>query len=777
MKKIYLSGLGWVDENEQPSGIRLRWSYPFAEAGLPDTIVIERTELSLSNEESRSFIDNKDSYFIPERWWDNHNDLIFSSPMFNAYGGKFKYDLREDNEPIQRLKFTYKTTTNEKIELNIYDSNNILIKQRFVSKDDEVDILASDISRMEIISLGDFSGSNKRIINLKTCNLFKDHVKFGWEDIAEINVKETFNPNSNLETIKSRYTNSTIKESEWAEVIDVVNSSYDKFEDELIPDNELQKEIEHTDISKWDYFSLLLATRWEYSVLFGQGYCDGPKDELCPIDRYNEEKTLENSDKKFYIYRVYEKKYRGVEASNIFICNGGTIPSLSMPSSLTLSTGKIELNLDTDREKFTASYDLKVKHGNNAEGIEVEEETSGSLILNESNGKYDKFFRQNKLGNDETLMTHSREVSFHDEVLKCRVKAVDSWDRTSEYTNWVFLNDLEFNHTSSAPFLDSVKYLSEEGTKNVTISELNKDKWNPDIIVRNDPNAKIIVYRQKLANEGKVKSKVININDLIHISTDETGLSQYYVKVDNGILDYIDYENGMLFQASSSFKVRIQKISQQKIYFEINQDDNIVSLCNLGEARLEQDLNNLELWVAVENLLVSDYTGSINFNDFLPLPIEESDILSYHVRVQTLGQIGLASNKVQDYRIPKVLSSVPPFTIEREGKDFYNRTLIKIELKNRSSGRYSIWWAKNKYNSVPEFSKVAVLGELEDQYLYEGKYLYDILPLPIKISDKGRDIEITVGIKQVTESGVTSPFTISSFIIKTDSTDSSISII
>lgn len=222
------------------------------------------------------------------------------------------------------------------------------------------------------------------------------------------------------------------------------------------------------------------------------------------------------------------------------------------------------------------------------------------------------------------------------------------------------------------------------------------------------------------------------------------------------------FQNGFLSQPSSSFKIKIQQVSGQTIYFKINNNEN---LCQAGTAKLLQDFNYLDLWKKVVEFDPNNLPLEMNFNDFVPAPTQKSDVLSYQLRLSCLGEVGLASNIVHDFRMPAIPETPPPFAVTTIGTDFYNRTMIKIKFINQTDGIYSIWWANGKIDNVTAFKDKATMGEFQDQKVHRREYIYDLLSLPIVYNTENL-IPITVGVRQVNEGGSASEFQIVSFNFK-----------
>ncbi len=731
MQRVYLAGLSWTEESGQPEGIRLRWSYPFDVFGFPRVIDIERVKIDYDyKEEDKAF-------YIPPHWWEKQGDVDLD--LWYAY---------HLAEPMQGIAFRYGRdgySNGSKALVEVYDSRDNLIEERKVKAGDYIRVYGTDIQKIKVLPHNNFNNLDNRLYDLYLLDMFKDHIGSGWKRIAKIEAKETLS--SSLSSIEARYGDVTIGEEDWEEFKVLANQAQSSSPDDT----------EEGGISKWEELSLLLSSRWEFSVLFGQGFYDGRRDAYLTIDSYNREEILSHEDGHFYAYRISIEGYR----SNMVICRAKRIERITPPSSLTLDHCKVRFNVE--EQSFSASYHLATQHSSKyARAIEVEEENSGSLLLGTERQKR-RYFNQNKIVNNQTKLQHSMAVSFHDEKIRCRVRSIDGWDRVSAYTNWIAWRRLSFHHFPEVPLLEKVKY--KDGQVTITRKQGIQNsgdasydyRWRPDIVVKHDSSAKILVYRKKMGESGEPKVQTITITKIKLLKIEENGMAHYKVSILEN-LDLTCFKNGFLSQASSFFKTRVERINGNHIYFKSYNDE----LCHPALAKLQQDINHLDLWEEIAQFDPLVLPVEMQFVDNLPEPKEQLALLSYQLRLRCLGEIGLASNRVQDFRIPATPQTPPPFEVATLGTDFYNRTMVKIKLKNHMSGSYSIWWAEGNIDNIEEFKAKAVVGELASQEVSQGVYLYDVLSLPIRYNSS-HPRAITIGIRRVNMGGDSSAFQIVNF--------------
>lgn len=192
------------------------------------------------------------------------------------------------------------------------------------------------------------------------------------------------------------------------------------------------------------------------------------------------------------------------------------------------------------------------------------------------------------------------------------------------------------------------------------------------------------------------------------------------------------------------FKAMIRQVSGGDVYFEVGSNDT--ALFSAGQVELQQNPLHLDLWDLVADFGVHGLADTLAFIDGIAGPGEIADVLSYHTRVVYLGgHIGPPSNTIQAIRMPVIPVKPPPFSVERLGVDFYNRTLLKITFTNPvNDGSYTIWWASG---TPADFASSAVPGINRAQTPFKNRYLFDSLAIPLP---QTVNRTITVGVQRVT---------------------------
>jgi hypothetical protein len=333
------------------------------------------------------------------------------------------------------------------------------------------------------------------------------------------------------------------------------------------------------------------------------------------------------------------------------------------------------------------------------------------------------------------------------------MQAIDGWDRVSEYSAWTPWTNLQFDHESLAPYFVSAQYSS--GTARLTrqIGDPRFPDWEPDFVIKNDPAAKLLIYRRKEGLTGNPEIQSVEVSEPFWIEG-----SLYRARITD-VTNLSDFLYGHLIVPP--FKAMITAVSGEDIYFEVGNGTS--AIFSAGYAELQQDPMNLKLWSAIAEFDPHNLPVELSFSDPMPDPTDKSDILSYHARLSYLGKFGPASNVVHAIRIPPTPNVPLAFTVESLGVDFYNRTLVKIQFINPvNGGFYTIWWANGALTPI-QFNENAIPGEQLAQPPYKNQYLFDVLSIPLS---QTADRTITIGVQQVNEGGGQSAFEIAHLVLQ-----------
>jgi len=719
--KIYLAGLGWITDT--PTGNRLRWSYPLEALdgsggflGLPETIIVERAWLDEDIPHQPEKVTTSTGTTIslptaPYSWWKSHGDVVPSG---------FLPQKLTLSKPVQAARFTYRGPRGR---LRVFDSaTNTLVAERRVANGDLVVITAPDLDKFELLTM--FG----RFENLMTLDLFDDHgLKF--EEIAVIRVFQTLD--ADFRTVTPRTTiPPTLDEGEWKELVEAAKNGQTSHPGDII-------EGEPT---PWEAFGMVTGLRWEHALLFGHAFFDGPRAQWPEIDDLNRKMILEKMPPTAAVYRVREEKKR-VGASNLVVCPPWPAAELHPPIQPTYEQPEVRLTTDPDTGRifFEATYGMRWQQtAPDALGVIIEEKTSDSPTAGngpEVDAMESRTRRPDEIPGHGSL-ARCREVPFHDVKISYRVCAVDGWDRRSSFgapTPWA---GLKLIHEPPPPALSVARH--DAGTTRLTrqVGDPTVPDWRPDWVIRDDPSARVRVYRQKSGSAGQPRLEAVTVSHPVWVEG-----NRYRTTV-SGAGSLTDFMGGML--VAPPFKAEVTEVSANNLHFEIG--DGSSSLFSAGIAELHQAPTHPNLWVHVADFDPNNLPAELTFADPVPGPDGISDTMGYHLRVFCMGRLGPAGNTVRAVRIPATPIVPPPFTVETLGVDFYNRTLVKLCFTNPvGSGHYTIWWADGAL-SPSQFESRAVPGEQRAQSPYQNHYLFDSLSLPLPQS---ADRTITVGVQQV----------------------------
>jgi len=730
---IYLAGTGWIAD--APAGNRLRWHYPVDAVdannqflGLPHTIIVERA--CVQDVDMPDTLQLMDQVYAPFAWWEHLGSasLSISAPAF--------FHLPKT---AQAIRFQYNGALAATIDI-LDGVNDQLVARRSVQPGDWVSAQGPAIDQVRVLAY--FGGT---LDHIEILDLFADH-GLDWEIIAEIRVRDSLGVSLADAATRSNLP-PTMSTQEWNELRQVGEAAQTTAPGDLPvePDDEP---------TPWETFNLLLGLRWEHALLAGHGFFDGPHTEQSALDAFGELlETFTTSNCQAFAYRVREAEPR-VGDSNIVVCPPFVQPGLIPPQTPTFTDAVVVLreNLDTHDMEFIATYDLDWVQSpveKRSLGVEVAEQFSASATSGASATVIEYASRSSTPETPPNTGSVAREqvVSFHDVTVRARARAIDAWDRVSPYSGWSPQTPLALIHEPPAPRLRTAQY--EGGTVRIRrwmsgpADNPVLPDWSPDVIVLNDPTARVTVYRRHSlpATTSTTVSQPVPIGG---------GRFRTTVGAVPGLNQYL---GGTLI--AGGFKAPIVRIDPGNLVYVdvIPGGDTTSAIFPAGSAQLHQNPEAFSLWSQVAQFNVQNLPEILEFPNAVPGPGDGSDVLHYLTRITFLGQAGPPSNTVHAIRIAPTPVKPPPFTVEVLGIDFYNRTMIKVTLDNPESGAFTIWWASGTPGSG--FKEQSVPGEYGAQAPLNGLHLYDVLSLPIP---QNGPRTVTIGVQRVNGAGGQSGF-------------------
>jgi hypothetical protein len=606
--------------------------------------------------------------------------------------------------------------------------NNKIVVYRNLDNGDAVHLQTSNMDTFLFLAFHKIE-----LQDLKTLDLFKDR-GLKWEPIAIISVREAFK--ANYKEVIQRYDAPvTLLKEQWADLADIAMKAQLS-----TPAGPIKHKLE-----LWKNLDMMIGLRWEFAVISGYGFFDGPHSKTSPLDNIYSDKLLKGIPPQAYAYRVREKDgRRGVKPSNIVICPNWLIAPLIAPSIPSIVSPEVRLNA---KGIFEATYSMTWNHFDPcALGVEIEEEISPSVSVNSSLIK-DTFESRSHRPEEAPMqgkIARSLNVPFHDVKIRSHIRATDGWDRISTYSSWTPFTPLELHHNPPAPPLESARY--DAGTVHIfrQIDNSLLPDWSPDIIVEK-ALGKVYIYRKDLNKNPRVVD--VNVSAPILVEGD-------LFRITASVTNPSDFIDGYLI--AGDIKTRIIDSSGSDFFFRIPDDGGgSITLFSAGPAKLQQNPKRESLWIKVAELPVMDLPREIVFTAPIPEPTNEADVLSYYARLSYLDKQGPTSNIVQAIRVPPTPIVPPPFTVELLGIDFYMRTMVKIIFTDHvSEGLFSVWWADGAFE-IDQFGSQAVPGEYRAQQVQNQQFLYDVLSLPIP---NNANRVVTIGVQRVNTGGGQSNF-------------------
>ncbi|NOJ79790.1 hypothetical protein [Myxococcus xanthus] len=742
--RIHLSALGWIDD--KPRGHRLRWHYPVqaivagSYLGLPKRIVVERAPL-----------DPKDLYQhplasaqYPYDWWEARPDVsVF------GFVPPYAYTLRA---PVQGIRFDYQGSP---ARIVIRDAaSGVVAYDRLVTSGESVYAEAALLDRVDIYATW------AMLSNLHVLDLFKSH-GLPFQPIAEIEVAATYA--EPLATIAARYGMPvTIATTEWSELVDTVdaaNVSSPATEEPGTP-------------TAWEAVQIVLGLRWEFALLGGFAFFDGPRESVCALDHLGDA-ILKEPPGTLMAYRVRDRD-GPTGRSNLVVCAPWPAPALAAPSAPWYVDPEVRLRAKrtvfpgsgvpgsspslaqfTPILAFDGDYNVRatlawLQSDPRALGVEVEEVVGASAATG-SPARTTTFMSRSRRIDDPPLqgsVARNFDVAFIDVTLRSRARAIDAWDRVSAKSAWSTVTPLALHHAPMAPPLESGVH--ESGLTRIRRARGRPDipDWQPDPIVEH-AGGQVFVYRRTIAP----RTANATASGPWPVSP---GL--YRVNV-TGVAGLADFVGGTL--SVGAFSDTIVASGASTVDIAIPDNGSPVTLFGADTARLAQDPFAPALWMHVATFAAVGLPDELVFAEALPAP-GGLVVESYSARVAFLGRVGPFGTAATIVRVPTVPVVPPPFVVDVLGLDFYRRTMIKLRFTTPpSAGLYTVWWADGNIPAA-QFPRRGATGTYGAQQPAGGDVLYDVLPLPIPAHV---DRTVTIGVQRVLEGGVQGDFVTVSIVL------------
>jgi hypothetical protein len=737
---LYLAGLGWVAE--APAGNRLRWSLDFQEIsngrflGLPARATVERALIHNETPPDTGALDDPPNA-APVSWWENLGDLA-TGPVFPP-----RIVLPK---PVQALRFQYQGPP---ALMRVYDNSGAVALMKPVAPDEQVRVNGAAIRSVELFA------APATLHTVQVLDLFSAAHAAGlvFQTIATLAPRAT--AGMSRDTAWKRYGLApSIDEEDWATYqTDVLPAALASTPQSVALDPDRPP--------PWEHVEWLMAPRWEHAVVHGMGFVDGPG--AAPgtsSDAINAALLLPAIPNQIAIYRV-TCTFSGTEQrqSNLLPIRPMLAAPLAVPLNPQYVAPEVRL-FDAGTYTVTAKQRWQV-NDRRAIGVEVDEQIGKSPILKSPAVTNAFMFRTREVTDPYPEMSLGRrfDVAFYDVPLQFRARSIDGWDRVSGWSALSPQVTPAFIHNPQGPPLHSARHADGNATLIPKTPLYTMEEWAPDHAVAHTPGSVLEVLHRNA--DPSVKQVDVAAPKL----RPEAGgqLRRYGVPVPGTVAQPEIYVGGAL--VAGAMRAEILAVEGGELVFESIEDSSgTAPLFEAGPAVLQQAPNHPDLFAVVAAVPAVGQSGLLVVPHALPPPSGKTAIEHYAWRVRMGTVIGSVGNVVPALRRPSVPAAPPPFSVELLGVDYYDRTLVRVELTQlASTSRFSVFWAPGAHDAA-SFTEAAAVGGHGAQRAHHGRHLYELFPLPIP---KTKAVTVTFGLRAVTEGGFASAFTLLHFSVPT----------
>lgn len=730
--RVFLSAMGWV--NEPPTGNRLRWHYPASAVdgvryvGLPDMLLVERAPIRAD------FVWHMErsgrpwgSSLTPVGWWEDLGTIALAP-----------WPAPVDLKGTQGVRFRYRGPAARIVATDAESLGSAF--DRVVTFGDDVVIEGSSLDRLVV-----HTPAGATLERFRWLDLFEEHPELDWHEIARIGVAGTLQ--ASWDDVQPRHGGpGTMDEDRWVQLADLANQAA------------VSEPTGNAGTTRWQELEAIAGIRWEHAVVLGWGFFDGPHDDVSSLDRLDS--ILDQIPDTPVAYRVVDPSGRlELDHSNIAIVMNMVATPVDPPDTPKYEVPEVRLTQDG---RFEATYALRWSDVDPAAiGVRYEQEVSESPSIG-ADPTSGSFFHRTRDAADAPgsgTVARRHDVAFHDVTLRAAAAAVDAWDRESAPSPWSAPTPLELRHSPTPPPLAWARLMGgtvilQRAVPDPFASETDPigpdEDWMPDAIVERDGQVQV------LRRLGLGETVDVTVADPWPVG----GGGEHSVLVTGPPgFDASGFVGGTLIVGR--VRVRVESAVGSQIRFTPATDGlmNPV-LFGAGPATLQQDRNAPGLWTVVRSFSPVELPQSLIFSDSFALDVERT--LTYATRVAFLGMVGPIGSPVSVTVIPAPLRVPPPFTVTPLGRDFFARTMVKVELQRVEPGeRFTLWWADGwegdaGWPAGTAFEDRATPGEQAAQKAYVGTILYDVLSLPVP---GVRERRVTFGLQRVRGVGGQSAFT------------------
>jgi hypothetical protein len=705
MSRLSLAATGWVaysgSQPDPPPGNRLRWSWPedAADDGqriLPRRIHLERAPVDLDVDvDAGLYLGPAAS--VPLNLWQHHGDL-------NAYGlTPVEVDLAQlAGGPVQAVRFTYEAVFGGTGALVQAFDGDASVASRWVQDGELVVIGVPSMDRLTVMIPG------CTLSQVSTLDLYAPS-QLPFEVIAEINVQAT--GSAAFGEVEPRYPASpTLDPSRWDELKEVWNAAWAEAPG---------AEGEDGGPNAWHALAITLAARWEHAVLCGLGFVDGPDHADPQVDDWHD--LLDSPTA--VAYRVRDADERLAESNVVFV------PAFDAPDLMTVpapTIGAAAVRLGSSG-KIRAYWDVAwASPAPGIVGVEVEESLAiGGAWSTET---YDGRGRRDTDPPGAGFVHREEEVTSHDLAVTARVRSQDGFDRVGPWGPSTPPTVLPIDHYPQPPPFVSATH---DGTQAI-LTQSPPAGWMPDALVAKAGGQ--LRINRRIGDPVRLSVPVVSVipnGGQLVVTLGGTTAPPGLATLVGGQLRI------------GSLKGIVTAVAWPLLTVDVAQGDGpIVAVSPGSTAELTQSPTYPDLFVAVDHRPATDLPSVIAFSDPLPAATT-AEVVEYRAQLVFASQLGPLGAPVQAFRLPATPQVPPPFTVTILGVDFYQRTVVQLELTDPSSEPLEVWWADGAV-SASDFSRRAVPGDAGLRYAEGGRILFDTLSLPVP---NQVDRVVTIGVQ------------------------------
>lgn len=707
---LRLAACGWVDD--APKGNRLRWTFT-GDALLaphrrlvPGTVVLERAPLDHERwDQERGGKVPAAVTDVPVSFWADRGDVVLSSPFLPV-----THDL---GSVVHAARFHYEGPT----ALALAQHGGAVVAQRTVHDGDLVVLHAAALDAITVLA-GDCTLGMLKVLDLDA------PPPLAWETLARIDLAAT--AAADLASAATRMPGGPLlDEPAWDDLRRLWPEAW--AEPPGAPGHAGGP-------NAWQALALVLAARWEHAVLCGLGFVDGPDHAPSVLDETDVGALL--SAPASVAYRVVDPS-GGAGPSNVVCLPAGLAPGVATPPPPAIDDPAIRL---TASGRTHGAWRMRWTSGDaSVVAVDVEETlaTGGAAPLVE---EYEARGRAD--GQEPGAGTAYREVDLDapQAQLTVRLRGRDGFDRVSAWGAPAGPLDLPIDHGPPAPAFAA----ADHDGATVRLRQPQGVAWVPDPLVA------------AVAGRVRILRRIGEPRTLTVHATSATPAGDGLVVLDLAGSAPAD-PSAFLAAAVAAAGVTgtVEALAWPKLVVRLPHGaaGPAPALVAPADVRLTQSPSHPALWQQVHELAAAGLPGTIAFADPLGLS-DAARLLDYRAQVRFAGQLGPLGPAVQALLLPPVPVAPPPFTVTRLGRDFYDRTLVALELATPSAGLLEVWWADGHVDAAA-FARAAVPGDAGPRRAEDGTVLWDTLSLPVPDKVARR---VTVGVQGVNGADGRGPF-------------------